>query len=228
MNEALQASREKIVSIGALLFERHLTDAAGGNISVRVGDLLVMSPAYAGAQRQWRLRPEEVLIIDLASEAIIDGEGKISREVKVHFALHRQFGDYGKAVIHCHARNMMVFAALAKPMPPVLEANLKFGECKVAQYAPSHSPNLAENIVAVLRGQEARIAKQAAGVIAPWHGLFLMGKDLDAAFDAVERFDTNARCILMGGALLGTSDMLAEQRQQMQEAIAPFGGDTYE
>ena len=44
-----------------------------------------------------------------------------------------------------------------------------------------------------------------SGVIAPWHGLFLMGKELNAAFDAVERFNTNAYCILMG-MHLGFSD----------------------
>ena len=38
-------------------------------------------------------------------------------------------------------------------------------------------------------------------MIARWHGLFVLGKDLDAAFDAAERIDTNARIILLGGAL---------------------------
>ena len=40
--------------------------------------------------------------------------------------------------------------------------------------------NFAVGVVSVLR-----IRKQAAGVIARWHGLFVLGKDLDAAFDAV-------------------------------------------
>ncbi len=69
------------------------------------------------------------------------------------------------------------------------------------QFAPSHTADLAENVAGSIRGQEDRIAKQAAGVLAPYHGIFLMGKDLDNAADAVERIDINAYCILMGQGL---------------------------
>ena len=104
-------------------------------------------------------------------------------------------------------------------MPPVLEANLKFGEVKCIDYALAHSDQLAENVAAAIRGQEDRIRVQAVGVIAPWHGVFLIGKTLAAAFDAVERFDTNARTILMG-RLLGGEGMLAPQREALAAARA--------
>jgi L-fuculose-phosphate aldolase len=223
MTDPIEITRAHLAKLAAMLYARHLLDAAGGNISARVDDKLCFSPAYSGSLRQWQLQPSDVLVVDLNSEKILDGAGKLSRESNVHFALHRAYGEYGTAVIHAHAQNLLVFAAMAKPMPPVLEANLKFGEVKCIEYAPAHSPALAENVRTALAGQEARIKKQAAGVIAPWHGLFLMGKDLDAAFDAVERFDNNARCILLGGALLGSSDMLAEQRAALQAAAAKFG-----
>lgn len=222
MEKAIQETRAHIAHIGKLLYERRLTDTGGGNISVRVGEVLCMSPAYAGSKRQWQLQPEQVLVVDLKTRTLLDGDGKISREANVHFRLHEEFADAGTAVIHCHAQNVMVFAAVAKPMPPVLEANLKFGEAKVIPYAPAHSQQLAENVVAGIRGQEERIRKHAAGVIAPWHGLFLMGRDLDAALDGVERFDTNARCIILGQQLLGTNDMLAEQRRNLSTAVEAF------
>jgi ribulose-5-phosphate 4-epimerase/fuculose-1-phosphate aldolase len=85
----------------------------------------------------------------------------------------------------------------------VLEATLKFGTIRVSRYAPSHSNELAEFIAEVIRGQEERIRVQAVGVLAPWHGLFVLGKDLDAAFDAAERIDVNARCILLSRLLPG-------------------------
>jgi L-fuculose-phosphate aldolase len=193
-------TRAQIVRIGKMLWDRHLTDSAGGNISVRIGEKVCITPRYSGQSRQWHLNPEDVLVVDLEGN-LIEGEGQLSRESKVHLKLHNEFRDAGTAVIHAHARNLLVFAAMARPMPPVLEANLKFGEVPVVDFAPAHSARLADNVAGGLRGQEARIKKQAAGVIAPWHGLFLMGKDLNAAFDAVERFDTNAYCILMGAPL---------------------------
>lgn len=200
MTTAIDKARADIARFGAMLFERHLTDAAGGNISVRVGDKICISPRYSGQKRQWQLRPEDVLLLDEDGN-ILEGEGQISRESQVHLKLHRHFKDHGTAVIHCHARNVLVFAAANRSMLPVLEANLKFGEIPVVSYAPAHSAQLSENILGALSGQEARVRKQAAAVIAPWHGLFVMGKDLDSAFDAVERIDTNAYCILMGQQL---------------------------
>ncbi|MFN8455470.1 MAG: class II aldolase/adducin family protein [Anaerolineae bacterium] len=66
----------------------------------------------------------------------------------------------------------------------------------ILAYAPAHSPQLAENIVAGLRGKEGRFTKQAAAVLADKHGIFVAGKDLLAAIDALERLDWNAWCIL--------------------------------
>ena len=44
-----------------MVFERHLTDAAGGNISVRVGDSVCITPRYSGSRRHWQLQPNQVL-----------------------------------------------------------------------------------------------------------------------------------------------------------------------
>lgn len=220
IDQQVAEARAKVAAIGRFLFDRHLTDAAGGNISVRVGDVVCISPRYSGSKRQWQLAPDDVLVADL-NQNILEGSGEISRECSVHFKLHTEFREAGTAVIHAHPRNLLVFVSLARSMPPVLEATRKFGEIKVVEYAPAHSPLLAEHVAAGLRGQESRIRKHAAGVIAPWHGLFLMGKDLDAAFDAVERLDTNAYIILTAEKA-GLGDALAQQAAALEEAAAAF------
>jgi len=218
---AVEETRAKIARLCGLLFERHLTDAAGGNVSARVGDVVCMSPSYSGSQRQWRLEPEAVQVVDMGGN-ILEGEGKLTREAHVHFKLHREFGAHGTGVIHAHSRNLLVFAAMQKSMPPVLEDTLKFGEVPCIEYAPAHSAELAEYVAAAIRGNEHRIRKQAAGVIAPWHGVFLIGKDIDAAFDAVERFDTNAYILMMAAQAFGVSDLMAQQRAAMDAAMARF------
>ncbi len=218
---AVAATRAKIARLGGLLFERHLTDAAGGNLTARVGEVICMSPSFAGSQRQWRLEAEDVLVVDLDGH-ILAGDGKITRESHVHLRLHREFGAHGTGVIHAHARNALVFAATCTPIPPVLEATRKFGEVPVVPFAPSHSAVLAENVANAVRGNEARIRKQAMAVIAPYHGLFVIGKDIDAAFDAVERVDTNAYILLMSQLLLN-NDLMAQQRAAMEAAIAASG-----
>jgi L-fuculose-phosphate aldolase len=74
----------------------------------------------------------------------------------------------------------------------------------VIKGAPAHSDELAANIVQGLTGMEPNIRKQAAAVLLPKHGIFVAGKDLFAAIDAVERIDWNAWCILAQGSLPAT------------------------
>ena len=155
---------------------------------------------------------------------ILYGTGGLTRESAVHFGLHKNLSDFGSAVIHAHPRNLLVFACANREMPPVMEATRKFGVTPVIEYAPAHSPKLGERIVATMRGREAMIAKHAAGALAPWHGLFIMGKNLQAALDAVERLDTNAYMLMMSQHL-GASPLLRDESAAMETAIANFRDD---
>ncbi len=193
--------RQRIVDIGRLMFDRFLTDAAGGNISVRAGNLICITPRYSGSKYQWHLRPEQVIVVDVAGNKL-DGEGEISREARVHLRLYRDFPE-GMAVVHSHPRNVMVFATAGQPIPPVWEGTLKFGVIQVSKFAPAHTPDLAESVALVMRGQEEALRKQAIAVIAQAHGLFTLGKSLDAAFDATERIEGQAYSILMSKSLPG-------------------------
>lgn len=219
--DLISQTRNKIAETGRLVFERHLTDAAGGNISVRVGDSVCITPRYSGSRRHWQLQPNQVLVSDLSGNKL-DGDGDVSRESKVHFRLYQEFPD-ATAVLHSHARNVMPFVAAGQPIEPVLEATLKFGTIPVTGYAPAHSENLADEIVSLIRGKEDAIRKYATAVIAPWHGLFVVAKDIDAAFDLTERIDTNAYCILMSRLLAEIGPIEAETiRMRLSEAIQSF------
>jgi ribose 5-phosphate isomerase B len=221
-DDAVAQTRRKIAETGRLVFARHLTDAAGGNISVRVDDGTVcITPRYSGSRRHWQLEPDQVLVSDMLGDKR-EGDGDVSRESKVHYRIYQEFPD-AKAVLHSHARNVMVFVASGQPIEPVLEATLKFDTIPVTRFAPAHSEKLADAIVEGLRGKDEAIRKYAAAVMAPWHGLFVVGKDLDAAFDLTERIDTNAYCILMSRLLPegGPMDM-ESMRMRLSEAIRTF------
>ena len=211
-------ARKLIARVGKALLDRNLTDLAGGNISIRVGDQVAMSPSYAGTRKFWVLEPEDVLVLDLKGN-LIEGNGKISRESPTHLKLLNSFYPHGQAVIHAHARNVMVFCAANRTIPPVLEYACKFGEIKLAEYARGgvHGEKLAENVRAALAGQEERMAKQAAAVMVPWHGLFAIGKDLYSVMDAVERIEVNARSIIFAQLLPGGAKRLETCRADLDK-----------
>ena len=220
-DDLLAQTRSKIAETGRLVFARHLTDAAGGNISARVGDSVCITPRYSGSKGHWQLRPDQVLVSDMSGNKL-DGNGDISRESKVHYRLYQEFPD-ATAVLHSHPRNVMVFVASGQPIEPVMEATLKFDTIPVTRFAPAHSEKLADAIAEALRGKEEYIKKYATAVMAPWHGLFVVAKDLDAAFDLTERIDTNAYCILMSRLLPEGGPMDPESmRVRLSEAIKTF------
>lgn len=221
MRDLLAETRKEIAEIGRLLFDRFLTDAAGGNISARAGEYICISPRFSGSQHRWRLRPEQVLIVDRSGNKL-DGEGDISREARVHFRLYQDFPD-GMAVVHSHPRHVMVFATAGKSIPPVWEGTLKFGEIKVCKFAPAHTPDLAEAIAGVMHDQEAALRKQAIAVIAPAHGLFTLGKNLAAAFDATERIDGAAYSILMSKFLPGGPVDIAALSHHLVDTVEHWG-----
>lgn len=176
------------------MIEKRLTDMAGGNISARIDDRVWMSPRYAGSRFHWDLTPD-----DLVSGAWADDEitrhPNFSREGQAHLAIYRAFPEV-QAVIHAHPFHVMPFAALARPIEPVLEATQKFGVVEVTKPAPAHSKELAQYIVEAMTGKEERMRKQAAVVLIPTHGVILAGKEFHLVLDALERIDVNAYCIL--------------------------------
>lgn len=224
--QSLDEARELVAQVGKIMLERNLTDLAGGNISLRVDDKVVMSPSYAGTRKFWQLKPEDVLVLDLQGK-LLQGEGKVSREAPTHLKLLNGYYPQGQAVIHAHARNVMVFCATRQPIPPVLEYTYKFGEIKLAEYARGGVQNeqLAGNVYQALSGQEGRMAKHAAAVMVPWHGLFAVGKDLYSVLDAVERIEVNARCILYGKMLLNDEDRLYRSRHDLAKHMEPGDGE---
>ena len=220
--ELISQTRKKIAETGKLVFGRHLTDAAGGNISVRVDDHICITPRYSGSKRHWQLEPNQVLVSDLEGHKL-EGDGDISREAKVHYRLYKEFPD-GTAVLHSHPRHVMVFVASGQPIEPIFEATLKFGTIPVVgKFAPAHSEKLADFIAEAMQGKEEAIRKYAVAVMAPWHGLFVIAKDLDAAFDLTERIDTNAYAILMSRLLPEGGPMDPETMQsRLREAMQTF------
>jgi L-fuculose-phosphate aldolase len=190
---------EQICLAGEVMWEKRLTDMAGGNISARVDDVVYMSPRYSGSRFHWHLKPED-LVSGRWEDDEITRQPNFSREGWSHLMIYRSFPD-AQAVIHAHPFYVMPFAAQCRAIEPVLEATQKFGVVELTKPAPAHSMDLAYNVVEALQGKEERMRKQAAAVLIPYHGIILAGVNFLLALDALERINTNAYCILARGLL---------------------------
>ena len=186
--------------IGKMLFSRKLTDFAGGNISIRVGEFIFITPRHSGARQHWDVDPKSIIQGRIDSDEVISNPN-FSREGRAHLSVYRKFPE-ANAVIHSHSFHVMAFCAAEKAIPPILEATEKFGVIEPVPYAPAHSQALADNIVQALEPKRSLITKHAAVLLLSKHGLFTVSKDIFLCLDAVERVDWNCFCLLSQKLLL--------------------------
>lgn len=186
---------ELIVYAAKFLYEKDLTDVAGGNISLREGDSLYMSPTLAGNLYHWNIAPEDIVIGTIDKIQKLKKHPRFTREGLSHLAIYQEFPFVG-GIIHAHPKYINVFIAQSKPIPPLLNSSKHFGTLQYHEEAESYSQDQAEKIIAVLKGQEERMKKKAAGVLMPRHGIIVASRDLITAMDCVERMNMNAFTVL--------------------------------
>jgi L-fuculose-phosphate aldolase len=191
--------RTQMAAICRMAYDRKLLDSAGGNLTVRAGERIYMSPRYAGSRKRWQLEPEDFLIVDRQGN-LLAGSGQISRETEMHLAVYESFPLAG-AVFHAHSENIMVFASACKPIPPTSEQTDKYGVIELAEHAPSHTVDLGRNVAAALQPKRDLLENQGIACLLPRHGIVCVARDLDTVYDTLERIDRGARMHLLARLL---------------------------
>ncbi len=189
-----------LIEIAGLIYGRYLSDSAGGNISLRQDGRIYVSPRYMGSKYHYRITPEQISVLDANDQRVLEGPSDLSREVRMHLAVYGAFPEVG-SVIHAHPRWLMVYAAAGRTMKPVLEYTTKFGDVECIPEAPAHSQELADRVVAVAMRRRQQLQRVAMGILLPRHGIAVLGRDLDDAYDTLERLESNARCALLSRLL---------------------------
>jgi L-fuculose-phosphate aldolase len=187
-------TRCEMKKIARAMWDRKLTNAAGGNFAVRVADnRILISPSMMSEHRMCDLDPEEFLLIDYDAN-ILEGTGKLSRETQMHILLLSRF-QYIHCVIHAHPQFSMVFASQSKPIKTVTEATVKRGKYfGVVAAAKAYSKELAENVYKYFDERRELAEKIGIGCIMPMHGVVVSGDSLMSAFSCLERMETDAVC----------------------------------
>ncbi|MEU4427203.1 3-oxo-tetronate 4-phosphate decarboxylase [Actinoplanes sp. NPDC024001] len=181
--------RRQIADLGASLFARRLTFGRTGNISVRDGDHILLTPTGASLGT---LDAAELSVIDLDG-AHVDGP-KPSKEGFLHAAVYRARPGAG-AVIHLHSTYSVAVSCLADLNPddvlPPLTAYyvMRVGRLPLLPYHAPGDPTLRETA--------ERIARDHHAFLLANHGPVVAGADLAAAADAVEELEETARLFLL-------------------------------
>ncbi len=180
--------RKDLCVVTKMMFDRFITNAAGGNITVKVSDEhWIMTPTLMSQAKFCRLEPNDILVIDREG-IILEGDGRLTREFNMHMAVYETMQGAG-AVIHAHPKESMVFASLGLDLPHLCEATQKLGEIKTLDFAPATSPELAEKVQQYLQTRKNDLP---VATLLREHGILVIDKSLRKAYDMLERIEYNA------------------------------------
>ncbi|MDF2941161.1 MAG: aldolase [Herbinix sp.] len=187
--------REEMCKVAKLMWERRLTNAAGGNFAVRVNEnRILISPSLMSEVKHCELKPEDFILIDY-DENILEGTGKLSREGLMHVLILKNFKEIG-CTIHAHPFYCMPFVSQAKPIPNLTEATMGRGYVGCIEYTKAYTPELSYNIYNYFEANRELAMVKPIGVILPMHGVVVSGSSIYTAYSMLERIECDAFCAI--------------------------------
>ncbi|MEM9318272.1 MAG: aldolase [Pseudomonadota bacterium] len=182
--------REQMCMLAKSMFDRGLTHGSTGNISARTEDGgLLVSPTGTSFGR---LDPARLSRFD-AKGGFLGGDAP-TKEMPLHTAFYDTRSHTG-AVVHLHATHSVAISMLRETdpdnvLPPLTPyAIMQLGKVKLLPFFLPGDPAMGEAV----RG----LAGKRSAVLLANHGPVVAGRDLEAACNATEELEANARLALM-------------------------------
>jgi L-fuculose-phosphate aldolase len=203
--------RTEIVEVGRRLYARGLIAANEGNISVRDGGSLWVTPA--GVCKGF-LTPDMVVKADLQGRGLAGG--RASTEILMHVAVYASRPDV-RAVVHAHPPTATGFAVAGLPLdrPLIAEAVVVIGDVPVVPYGAPSTSGLAENIGRAICGAQALLMAN--------HGAVTVGETAWRAWERMETVEQLAKVALVT-RILGQHNVLPPAAVARLEALRTSAG----
>jgi len=198
--------KKEIVKIGKLLYDKDLTSATSGNISIRSGNKVYIT---ATGTALGFLTEKDVVEIDIDGKEFNSNE-KASSEKFMHLAIYKLRPDLN-AIIHCHSPFTTAFAACRKELsaPIIAENVLYFGKIPVADYGMPSSQKLTDNTSKLFTEYEA--------ILMANHGIVTAGKTLQKAFFKLETAETYAKTYVYSKIIGGQISLDGKDLDDLKE-----------
>jgi ribulose-5-phosphate 4-epimerase/fuculose-1-phosphate aldolase len=188
---SIKITKREVIECCRMLYNKGFVAGSGGNISVRIGEHVLITPTGYSLSR---LTEDDLSLVDLDGNLI---EGlKPSKELDLHLKIYNKM-EYVQAVIHTHSVYSICAGIMAEnednllpPYTPGFAA--KVGRVGFVGYFKPGSMELAEAVASSIFGKKAVILKN--------HGLITIGKDLEEALNVAEDVEENAKIHILVGS----------------------------
>ncbi len=202
----IEGLKELMCDIGRRLWKKDYVDGNGGNLSIRVGDNLVLcTPTMIS---KGFMRPEDMCLVDMEG-AQVAGTRLCTSEIHTHIGIMKRQPD-AKACCHAHPPTATGFA-IAGVVPPrflMPESEVFLSEIGLAAYRTPGSPACSEIV--------GRLGVEHMAVFMCNHGVITRGKHIEMAYWRIEYVEALCRSYLVAREVLGG------------EAVPQIGGENAE
>ncbi len=201
--------RSELVRIANKLDAQGLNRGTSGNLSVRYGEGLLITPSGMGAEG---LTKDDIVWVNF--DGTTRGRWQPSSEWLFHRDIFVQRPEFG-AIIHTHCIAATALACLRKDIPPFhyMIALLGGDSIRCADYATFGTQDLSDNALLALRGRKACLLAN--------HGMIAAGEDLAEAFKIAVEVETLSELYLR---TLQAGQPVLLSAQQFQDAQSRFAG----
>ena len=207
----LQALREEVCRLHALLPANHLVAWTSGNISAcdRESGLVVIKPSGVAYDA---LTPKSMVVVDFDGH-VVEGTLAPSSDTFSHCYIYRNAPLVG-GIVHTHSRFATAFAVVGREIPCVLTAIAdEFGgPIPCGGLAPIGGDEIGREVVACLTGSHS------PAVLLQHHGVFATGINATTAVKAAIMTEDNAaivwHALALGQPLPLATDLVARLHQR--------------
>ncbi|MEA2116795.1 MAG: class II aldolase/adducin family protein [Thermodesulfobacteriota bacterium] len=199
--------RRDLIAIARSMNEIGLNQGASGNVSVRHGDAILITPSGLSYER---CTPEDM--VRLAMDGTAEGIRKPSSEWHLHLDIYETRPEAG-AVLHAHSPWCTTLACLDREIPPFhyMVAMAGGDTIRCAPYAQFGSKELSNNVTAALKRRTACLMSH--------HGMVCYAENLEKVLDLAIEVENLAR-VYCQALQLGKPSLL--DGDQMNEVLAKF------
>ncbi|MGD1218257.1 MULTISPECIES: class II aldolase/adducin family protein [Streptomyces] len=203
--DAVARAWEELVATARRTVADGLVVGTSGNVSVRVGDTVLVTPTGVPYDR---LAPEDVVGVGLDGRQVL-GSLLPTSELPMHLAVYRATD--AVAVVHTHAAHATAVSTLVPELPLIhYMAGALGGPVRVAPYATYGTAELAENMLRALDGRSACLLQN--------HGTVAHGASLSQAYDRTAQLEWMSRVWLLAASVPGLTPNLLTPAQVTRAA----------
>jgi len=210
---ALVAEREALAAFGCRLGPDDLAPGMSGNLSVRAGGLVLITPSGVPYPD---VTPADMCLVRISDGTAVASPTACepSTETPMHLAVYRATD--ARAIVHTHSPFVVALSTVCDELPAVHYAMADLGgPVRVVPYLRFGTAELAGAAAAALAGRAAVILRN--------HGALTCGPGLARAYERARMLEWLAR-VYWYARLAGTPHTLsAEQLTEVAEATRAIG-----